>query len=181
VVTEWQFVAIAAFLLWCLVSSVCGALHPPDDSPARLIWREHDADGWSPWRPAYFGLTAADHRILQAPEPPIDAPARAALFETVLCQARKPRSDGVQFAIVRVASDPDTRLTAVAFVSDVRPIVHASRRAPNHAAAPMAPADDPPTEAHATYPSGRINSAAGAGTEPSTGSRHCPVGQYADT
>ena len=27
-VTELQFVAIAAFLIWCLVSSLCGVLEP---------------------------------------------------------------------------------------------------------------------------------------------------------
>ena len=33
-VTELQFVAIAAFLIWCLVSSLCGVLDPAEASGA---------------------------------------------------------------------------------------------------------------------------------------------------
>ena len=43
-VTELQFVAIAAFLLWCLVSSLSGLL-ALDPDQARLVWREHGPDG----------------------------------------------------------------------------------------------------------------------------------------
>jgi len=38
-VTELQFVAIAAFLIWCLISSLSGVLDPDPDE-ARLVWRE---------------------------------------------------------------------------------------------------------------------------------------------
>ena len=36
-VTELQFVAVAAFLLWGLVSSLCGVLTAAPDT-ARLVW-----------------------------------------------------------------------------------------------------------------------------------------------
>ena len=57
--TELQFVAIAAFLIWCLVSSLCGVLRPEPDA-ARLVFREHGPGGWRWWREVHFGLTAAD-------------------------------------------------------------------------------------------------------------------------
>ena len=59
--TELQFVAIAAFLIWCLVSSLWGVLKPEPDA-ARLVFREHGPAGWRGWREVHFGLTAADHR-----------------------------------------------------------------------------------------------------------------------
>ena len=37
-VTELQFVAIVAFFIWCLVSSLCGILNPDEDEPARLVY-----------------------------------------------------------------------------------------------------------------------------------------------
>lgn len=112
-VTELQFIAIAAFLLWCLVSSVCGILVPAEE-PALLIWREHGPSGWTGWRQAHFGLTAADLRILTQPEPVLDERACAGLFDTVLLQARSADSDAVQFAVAR--SDQDW--LAVQYVSD---------------------------------------------------------------
>jgi hypothetical protein len=36
-VTELQFVAVAAFLIWGLVSSLCGVLTAAPDT-ARLVW-----------------------------------------------------------------------------------------------------------------------------------------------
>ena len=38
-VTELQFVAVAAFLIWGLVSSLCGVLTSAPDA-ARLVWRD---------------------------------------------------------------------------------------------------------------------------------------------
>jgi hypothetical protein len=38
-VSELQFVAIAAFLTWGLVSSLCGLLKPDPDEASRLVWR----------------------------------------------------------------------------------------------------------------------------------------------
>jgi hypothetical protein len=117
-VAEWQFIAIAAFLMWCLASSLCGVLKPePDKEPARLFWREHGDDGWSGWRQVHYGLTAADHRILRSPQPVLDDAAHAALLETVLYQARRPESDEVQFAIVRTPPEPDTDEATAVFVS----------------------------------------------------------------
>jgi hypothetical protein len=114
-VTELQFVAIAAFLIWCLVSSLSGLLAPDPDA-ARLVWREHGPAGWGGWREAHFGLTAADRRVLTHPEPVLDSATHAALLDTVLQQARHPDSDAVQFAVVRMSSE-DTRATVV-FASD---------------------------------------------------------------
>jgi hypothetical protein len=114
-VTELQFVAIAAFLIWCLVSSLSGLL-APDPDEARLVWRERGPAGWSGWREAHFGLTAADRRVLTQPEPVLDSATRAALLETVLCQARRPDSDAVQFAVVRMSSE-DAQATLI-FASD---------------------------------------------------------------
>jgi hypothetical protein len=114
-VTELQFVAIAAFLIWCLVSSLSGLL-APDPDEARLVWREHGPAGWSGWREAHFGLTAADRRVLTQAEPVLDDATRAALLDTVLHQARRPDCDAVQFAVVRMSSED--ALAMVIFASD---------------------------------------------------------------
>jgi len=110
-----QFVAIAAFLIWCLVSSLSGLLALEPDE-ARLVWREHRDGGWDGWREAYFGLTTADRRLLMQPKPFFDAEKRAALLNTVMQQDRHPDADAVQFAVVRMLADHD-QATAV-FVSD---------------------------------------------------------------
>jgi hypothetical protein len=39
-VTELQFIAVAAFLIWGLVSSLCGVLTNAPDT-ARLVWHRH--------------------------------------------------------------------------------------------------------------------------------------------
>jgi hypothetical protein len=122
-VTELQFVAIAAFLIWCLVSSLSGLL-APDPDEARLVWREHGPAGWGGWREAHFGLTAADRRVLTQPEPVLDSATRAALLDTVMHQARRPDSDAVQFAVVRMSSE-DTRPTLI-FASDHVAVASAS-------------------------------------------------------
>jgi hypothetical protein len=114
-VTELQFVAIAAFLIWCLVSSLSGLL-APDPDEARLVWREHGPAGWGGWREAHFGLTAADRRVLTQSEPVLDGTTRAALLETVMQQARRPDSDAVQFAVVRMSSEDDHPM--VVYASD---------------------------------------------------------------
>jgi hypothetical protein len=121
-VTALQFVAIAAFLIWCLVSSLSGLL-ALDPDEARLVWRERGPKGWGGWREAYFGLTAADRRVLTQPESVPDATARAALLDTVLLQTRRPDSDAVQFAIVRMSSDQEP--PTVIFVSDHVPVAAA--------------------------------------------------------
>lgn len=114
-VTELQFVAIAAFLIWCLVSSLSGLL-ALDPDEARLVWREHRPEGWGGWREAYFGLTAADRRVLTQQEPVFDAIVRASLLDTVMLQYRHPDADAVQFAVVRMSREQDQ--PAVVFVSD---------------------------------------------------------------
>ena len=134
-VTELQFVAIAAFLIWCLISSLCGLLNPEPDA-ARLVWREHDATGWGKWRQVHFGLTAANHRVLSQPEPVLDRAARDALLQSVLQQDRHPDTDAVQVAVVRFSPERD-QATAV-FVSDQIAIASAS------------PSVDPSLEAHTT-------------------------------
>jgi hypothetical protein len=122
-VTELQFVAIAAFLIWCLVSSLSGLL-APDPDEARLVWREHGPAGWGGWREAHFGLTAADRRVLAQPEPVLDSATRVALLDTVMHQARRPDSDAVQFAVVRMSSE-GTQPTVV-FASDHVAVASAS-------------------------------------------------------
>lgn len=114
-VTELQFVAIAAFLLWCLVSSLSGLL-ALDPDQARLVWREHGPDGWGGWREAYFALTAADHRRLMRPDPVLDPTARAALLDAVKEQTRQPGTDAIQFAVVRMSSEADQ--PTLVFLSD---------------------------------------------------------------
>jgi hypothetical protein len=105
-VTELQFVAIAAYLAWCLISSVCAMLRPDGvDPPAQLVWREHGPAGWSRWRAVHFGLTSANRRVLDQPEQPIDSKARAGLLDTVLQQAGHPDTDAVQFVVVRRSTD----------------------------------------------------------------------------
>ena len=131
-VTELQFVAIAAFLIWCLVSSLSGLL-ASDPDEARLVWREHRPEGWGGWREVYFGLTAADRRVLTQQEPVFDAIVRASLLDTVMLQYRHPDADAVQFAVVRMSREQDQ--PAVVFVSD-------------HMAVPSASASiDPPLSA----------------------------------
>jgi hypothetical protein len=120
-VAELQFAAIALFLLWCLASSVCGVLKA-DPSEARLVWREHAPAGWRRWREVYFGLTAADRRILDQPEPVLDRAACDGLLDTVLLQSRDPVSDAVQFAIVRMGDDRTENRAGVVYVSDVHAI-----------------------------------------------------------
>jgi hypothetical protein len=135
-VTELQFVAIVAFFIWCLVSSLCGMLNPDEDEPARLVWREHGPAGWGKWREVHFGLTAGDRRVLTQPEPVLDRAARAALLDTVRHQARLPESDAVQYAVVRLS--PEASHATVVFASD------------HVAVASVSPSLDPWMEAEAT-------------------------------
>jgi hypothetical protein len=135
-VAALQFVAIVAFLIWCLVSSLCVMLDPDEDAPARLVWREHGPAGWGKWREVHFGLTAGDHRVLTQPEPVLDRAARAALLDAVRQQARLPESDAVQYAVVRLS--PESSHATVVFASD------------HVAVAAASPSVDPSTEAHAT-------------------------------
>ncbi|MCZ8378625.1 hypothetical protein O6P37_07110 [Mycobacterium sp. CPCC 205372] len=98
--TELQFVAITAFLIWGLVSSVCGLLTPSAPEPV-LVWREHRPDGWDGWREVHFGLTGADRRAVeQAHATELTESDRAGLTEAVLQQTRRDDSDAVQFAVV---------------------------------------------------------------------------------
>ena len=133
--TELQFVAIAAFLIWCLVSSLCGVLTPEPDA-ARLVFREHGPAGWRGWREVHFGLTEADHRILMEPDGALDRAACAGLLDAVLHQPRHPDSDALQFAIVRLS--PDYTRPTVLFASD------------HLAVAAARPSIDPSLPAHAT-------------------------------
>lgn len=121
-VTELQFVAIAAFLLWCLVSSLSGLL-ALDPDQARLVWREHGPDGWGGWREAYFALSPADHRRLVRPDPVLDPMARATLLDAVMEQTRHPSTDVIQFAVVRMSSEADQ--PTLVFLSDQMPVTPA--------------------------------------------------------
>src|SRR5258708_3924400 len=134
-VAALQFVAIVAFLIWCLVSSLCVMVDPDEDAPARLVWREHGPAGWGKWREVHSGLTAGDRRVLTQPEPVLDRAARAALLDTVRHQARLPESDAVQYAVVRLS--PKSSHAALVFASD-------------HVSVAVSPSVDPSIEAHAT-------------------------------
>jgi hypothetical protein len=114
-VTELQFVAIAAFLIWCLVSSLSGLL-ALDPDQARLVWRERGPDGWGGWREAYFALTGADQRMLMRPDPVLEPTTRAALLDTVMEQTRQASTDAIQFAVVRMSSEADQ--PTLVFLSD---------------------------------------------------------------
>jgi hypothetical protein len=116
VVTELQFVAIAAFLIWCLASSLCGVFNPDSDEAARLVWREHGPAGWGKWREVHFGTTAADRRVLSQPEPMLDPTACAGLLDTVRHQPTHPESDAIQFAVIRMS--PDQSQATVVYVSN---------------------------------------------------------------
>jgi hypothetical protein len=119
-ISELQFAGIAAFLVWCLLSSLCGVVSANPAGPrAWLIWRERGPAGWSPWREVHFGLSAADRRILFQTEPVLDRSACGALVDTVLQQTPQPESDAVQFAILPAPQDTGEQHITVAFVSDV--------------------------------------------------------------
>ena len=135
-VNELQFVAIAAFLIWCLVSSLSGLL-AADPDEARLVWREHRPDGWGGWREAYFALTAADRRALTQPEPFLDPVKRAALLDIVMEETRRPDADAVQFAVVRMSTEHD-RAKAI-FVSDEVAVASASGAQVSPACPPSSP------------------------------------------
>lgn len=115
-VSQLQFIAIAAFLIWCLVSSVSGAFRPYS-AAARLVWREHLPTGWSRWREVHYGLTGADLRLLNHSET-IDRQTGRALLDTVLAQARSVGCDAVQFAVICASSGGADTVPTVIFVSD---------------------------------------------------------------
>jgi hypothetical protein len=104
-VTEFQFLAAAAFLIWCLASSITGLFDSDRLDDARLVWREHGPSGWGAWREVHYGLTAADHRVLTHPEEEADPSARESLFAAVYQQTRQPDADAVQYAVVRMSPD----------------------------------------------------------------------------
>jgi hypothetical protein len=59
-VTELQFVAVAAFLLWGLVSSLCGVLTAAPDT-ARLVWHHRGDKPESPdIAPDHTAVASAD-------------------------------------------------------------------------------------------------------------------------
>jgi hypothetical protein len=60
-VTELQFVAVAAFLIWGLVASLCGVLTAAPDA-ARLVWHHR---GVRPETPE----VAPDHTSVASTEP----------------------------------------------------------------------------------------------------------------
>lgn len=119
-VIELQYVAIAAFLLWCLACSLCSRPDPDQGEAARLVWREHGPAGWGRWRKVHFGLTGADRRVLSRPEPVLDGAAYAALIDAVREQCRRPESDAIQFAVVRAT--PDQNQATVVFLSGRMPV-----------------------------------------------------------
>ncbi|MEV3906098.1 hypothetical protein AB0K11_27610 [Mycobacterium sp. NPDC050551] len=116
--TELQFAAITAFLIWGLVSSVRGLL-TPSATEVVLVWREHGPDGWDSWREVHFGLTNANRRVLeQAHVRELTESDRAGLVGAVLQQTRRPDGDAVQFAVVRRPPERIHTTPDVVYVSE---------------------------------------------------------------
>jgi hypothetical protein len=116
-VTEWQFVVIGAFLIWCLVGSLCGLIAPAA-TEALLIFREDGPEGWLPWREVHFGLTAGNRRVLEHPGDAVDFPAHAELLETVLAQTLHDDTIAIQFAVMRRSAEHVGTRPAVSYLSD---------------------------------------------------------------
>jgi hypothetical protein len=116
-VTEVQFVATAAFLIWCLACSLAGLISSPDTDETRLIWREHGPAGWGSWHVAPFGLTASDRRALTRSADHPGGRIRGSVLDAVCQWSRQPDSDAVQYAVVRTT---DQDRAAPVFVSEMR-------------------------------------------------------------
>ena len=81
-VTELQFVAVAAFLIWGLVSSLCGVLAAAAPDAARLVRRDRGIKPEAPTpedvlhtTPEHDQATAAfvsDHIAVASASPPIE-------------------------------------------------------------------------------------------------------------
>jgi hypothetical protein len=65
-VTELQFVAVAAFLIWGLVASLCGVLTAAPDA-ARLVWHHRSGKPQTP-------DVAPDHTAVGSAEPSRQTP-----------------------------------------------------------------------------------------------------------
>jgi len=70
-VTELQFVAVAVFLIWGLVASLCGVLTTDPDA-ARLVWRDRDSKPEAPTAELDQAAFVSDHAAVALPNPPID-------------------------------------------------------------------------------------------------------------
>ena len=72
-VTELQFVAVAVFLIWGLVASLCGVLTTDPDA-ARLVWRDRDSKPEAPTSEHDHATAAfvSDHTAVASASPPID-------------------------------------------------------------------------------------------------------------
>jgi hypothetical protein len=72
-VTELQFIAVAAFLIWGLVASLCGVLMAAPDA-AQLVWRHRGGEPEAPM-PEHDQPTAvlvSDHTAAASARPSID-------------------------------------------------------------------------------------------------------------
>ena len=71
-VTELQFVAVAVFLIWGLVASLCGVLTADPD--AALVWRHRDGKPEAPTSEHNHATAAfvSDHTAVASAVPPID-------------------------------------------------------------------------------------------------------------
>lgn len=72
-VTELQFIGVAAFLIWGLVASLCGVLIAAPDT-ARLVWRHRGVKPEAP-TPEQDQATAAfasDHTAVASASPSSD-------------------------------------------------------------------------------------------------------------
>jgi hypothetical protein len=75
-VTELQFVAVAAFLIWGLAASLCGVLTAAPDT-ARLVRRHGDVEPQAPLPEPdeAAGIFMSDHIAVAADNPSQDAQA----------------------------------------------------------------------------------------------------------
>ena len=71
-VTELQLVAVAVFLIWGLVASLCGVLTADPD--AALVWRHRDSKPEAPTSEHDHATAAfvSDHTAVASASPPID-------------------------------------------------------------------------------------------------------------
>ena len=72
-VTELQFVAVAVFLIWGLVASLCGVLTADPDA-AQLVWRHRDSKPEAPTSELdqATAVFVSDHAAVALANPPID-------------------------------------------------------------------------------------------------------------
>jgi hypothetical protein len=98
-VTELQFVAVAVFLIWGLVASLCGVLTTEPDA-ARLVWRDRDSKPEAPTSELDQAAFVSDQAAVALPNSPIGPspgahatqPPGSGLREIRACERRRART-----------------------------------------------------------------------------------------